>query len=170
MLCIRYLVFKYWLPAFRAWIDYSGRVVIFSSGDVYFSRSQEYIDKYLRSAKVANNKKQSVAVLGWVNISLTEDDKSAILADDLSLETMLQDIGVLVYSGYRFSMSHDDYSGALQASLVCTNPEDGNFQYGISARNPDPFIAVKTLWYKHNMTLDTGYRAYITRAERPDWS
>jgi hypothetical protein len=119
---------------------------------------------------VASSKSRSIAVRGWVNISLDEDDKKRITEADLAVATMLEDVGSLVFKGYRFSMTYDDYSSSIQASLVCANSEDPNFEYGLSARHPDPVVALKTLLYKWSASTLKPWPEWSTPRKVDNWS
>jgi hypothetical protein len=164
-----HMVYDGWMPALRMLYNAQGKVV---KNPCAFSRFGWLLRQHIgfqERLHVAETKNRSVAVLGWVNISLTEAHKDDIAQANVSVETMLQDIGALVMRGYRFSMTYDDYSEAIQATLVCANEEDGNFQHGLSARHPDPVMALTTLLYKHALTEETGWREFSKRAKRDSW-
>jgi hypothetical protein len=166
---IDHFVYDGWLVAFRLLKRADGKVVRNACADARFMwllRQQVGLQERMRIA-VAKNR--STAVKGWVNIALTDAHKDDIMQSDVSVETMLQDIGRLVFLGYRFSLTFDDYSSAQQATLVCANPDDGNYEYGLSARHPDPVIALTTLLYKHALTADTGWREFSKAQKRDDW-
>lgn len=86
---------------------------------------------------------------GFVNVRLTDQDKATILEVDRPVESLMEDFGALIYSGYKLSLNYDRYSGAQQATLTCVDPECSNYGYAISARHPDLALALATLLYKH---------------------
>jgi hypothetical protein len=166
---IEYLVHRGWMVAFRMWLGPEGRFRESLSAEARFGwllREQEDIQE---KCHMASGKNRSVAVRGWANISLNDEDKDAILSAEISVETLLQDVGALVFRGYRFSMTFDNYSSSCQATLVCCDPEDGNYEHGLSARHPDPIVALKTLLYKHGLTRDTGWREFVRERQVDNW-
>jgi len=61
-------------------------------------------------------------------------------------ETDLQD---LIAQDYKLSLSHDNRSGAIMASLSCYNQKDPNYKYTMISRAPTPLMAVAVTLFKH---------------------
>lgn len=164
------LVYNHWLPGLRGF--YSP----FSRGNLgrdilvrFFEHGLHFQIAIQERMKIMGSEKRSVAVRAWANYTLTEDDKTAISEMGVSAETLLQDFGALVFSGYRLSLTYDDFSDSLQASLVCGNDKDRNYGLGLSARNPDPLVALTTLMYKHQVLLADGWEPYTKRRVQDSW-
>jgi hypothetical protein len=115
-------------------------------------------------------KKQSVAVRAWVNVTLSDTDKDAILSMDFDVESIMLAIASMVYSGYRFSVTFDEYSSALQVSLVCGNQDDPNYGLGMSSRHPDFDVALRSLWYKHQVMTRGSWADYAAPPQANSWS
>jgi len=147
----RQLVSLYWLPGLRAFYSSSSPKAGSRMSEVFFAQSAKVQIKI--GIEVHVSSKQPFKMLGWVNIRLTDDDKTVILEDKTPVDQMLDDLGSLVFRGYRFSMAWDDYSDAVQSSLVCANPEDSNFGCGLSARHPNPDMSLRALMYKFSLAL-----------------
>lgn len=160
-----YLVTAFWLPAMRSLFISHG-----AWSEVVVAHSIRLQKRIQETIHVTRKDRKTVAIIGWVNFNLTEDDKAEITAAEVSVETMLQDIGSLVFKGYRFSMSFDDYSNALQASLVCVNEEDPNCGYAMSARHPDAEMTLRTLMYKFMACSDGPWADRVNERPAPGWS
>lgn len=165
-----HLVYDHWFPGVRSlYVTPFGR---WGSAwcEVRFSRSLKIQIAIQENIHVSSSKARNMSVKGWANVTLGEEDKELIQSSDVSVETMLQDLGSLVFKGFRFSLTFDDYSNALQAALVCANPENPCYEYGLSARHPDPEIAIRSLLFKFAQTGNTPW-SELTRERRVDnWS
>jgi len=114
--------------------------------------------------------KGRTASLRWVNLRLTDEDKDAILDNPPNAEAVLNKFASMAYQGYRLSVSYDDYSKALQASLVCASGDSENVGFGISSRHPDLDMALISLLYKITLIGDTPWSEYASPPTRSDWS
>lgn len=167
---VHWLVSAYWLPSIRAL--YTGKSTLYNRAWVSTRLMQAYQlqitiqEKTHMASKIDKNMK----IKGWVNISLTDEDKQNISEGEVSVETMLQDFGNLVFRGFRFSLTFDDYSDALQASLVCANPEERDYGYAMSARHPDPEMVLRTLAYKFMLALNSPWEELCSNRPAPSWS
>jgi hypothetical protein len=111
------------------------------------------------------------AFKSWVNVKIGEDDKDILaeLTENPNAREMLDWIANLVYSGYSFSVSWDEYSGAHQVSLVCKVADDPNFGFGMSARHPDFVFALITLRYKHEVICGGNWSTVGTSRPNGVW-
>jgi hypothetical protein len=165
-----HLVNAYWLPCMRSL--YLGKTVKYAKNwaavhDAFAVRLQKNIQQEIHvSAKVDKNMK----IKAWVNVYLDDEDKEQIGAQEIAVPTMLQEFGNLVFKGYRFSMTYDDYSDAIQVALVCCNPEEENYGYAMSARHPDPEMALRTLAYKWAICAEQPWSERVEKAPAPNWS
>jgi len=89
----------------------------------------------------------------WVNVRLGEEDKDNLagMTENINPGELMNWVASMVYAGYSFSTSWDEYSGAHQCSLVCKAADDVNFGFGMSARHPEFEIALLSLRYKHDV-------------------
>lgn len=167
----RYIVNQYWVGAVRLlrWIGPHGK----KSRDAGLERwfvSTVVCREVQREVHLSKSKFSSIAVQAWANIHIDDEHKEEIAAWEISPLEVLNVFSALVFDGYRLSVTYDEYSEALQVSLVCANPEDGNYECGLSARHPDIDVALRTLLYKHRLTADSGWRAFTSRPKGPNWS
>jgi len=107
----------------------------------------------------------------WVNVRLSEDDKDALadLVETFEPGGLLDWVAKVVYSGYSFSVSWDEYSGAHQVSLVCKVADDPNYGFGMSARHPEFVIALLSLRYKHDEVCHGDWNAAGTARPNGIW-
>jgi len=59
------------------------------------------------------------------------------------------DLTELIAQDYKLSLSHDNRSGAIMASLSCYNPKEPNYKYTLISRAPTPLLAVAVTLFKH---------------------
>lgn len=87
----------------------------------------------------------------WVNVRLGDSDKENLqeLAKSADIGALIDWVASMVYQGYSFSVSWDDWSDSQQLSFVCKAPDDPNYGLGLSARHPEFDMALLTLHYKH---------------------
>jgi len=109
-------------------------------------------------------------VRGWVSSYLDDDDKTAIEAGAAMLDSVLLAITDLCTSGYRLSVSWDDYSSAIQAVLICTNEDDPNYALGMSARHPRADMCLATLVYKHEVLTEGRWEDHLSGGPTGTWS
>jgi hypothetical protein len=167
----QYIVNGYWLPAVRAFYGCPPNTRPMPGFAVHrFFVASVRIREFQETIHVTRQSKGSIAVNQWCNIALNEEDKEAIATWEITIAEVLDVFSAMIFDGYRLSVTWDDYSKALQASLVCANEEDGNYACGMSARHPDMDTVLKTLLYKHHLTKDTGWRDTSLRATGPSWS
>lgn len=119
---------------------------------------------------MARDKNTSLAVRGWANVTLSDEDKATITNEAIHHKELLAILADWVGDGYRLSVTWDEYSNALQATFVCANEEDPNYGYGLSARHPDLDMALQTLLYKCSMLKAVGWSDVADRPTRPSWS
>jgi hypothetical protein len=164
------VVYDHWFVALRRFYLSDGRVVnnpVAASG---FGVAIRIFDGLCLKRGLSMAQGRSIAVRGWVSLSLTKKDKDAIAASEVSVETMLQDLGALSYRGYRFSMTYDAYSDSVQSTLVCANEDDENCGAGMSARHPDPVLSLTTLMYKLGMLDGKCWHDFTSRPAPDSWA
>jgi hypothetical protein len=163
-------VYGYWLPGLRAYQGKKLSRFTAHNGEVLFAVCAHVQISVQESVHVTGKASRGMAVRSWVNLSLDDKDKKAIIDAEIDPETMFQDLGALVFRGYRFSLTFDDYSSSLQASLVCAQPDDPNYEHGVSTRHPDPLIALKSLFYKLHKMGDEPWENWCTTKTPDQWS
>jgi hypothetical protein len=109
---------------------------------------------------------------GWVNVRLEEEHKAEIahLAQNTNPDGLIDWLAAMAFDGYSFSASWDDYSDALQVSLVCKDADDPNYGLGLSSRHPDFDMAVLSLQYKHEQILDGNWTEAPPTPRGSAWS
>ena len=68
--------------------------------------------------------------------------------------TIEEYIEVMVEPGYKLSFSIDTYHDCMQASLSCSNPEDKNCGWTLTARGSSILKALGVLMFKHLIMLE----------------
>lgn len=120
---------------------------------------------------MTEQKKRSIASVRWVNIRLTDNDKELLRDREVNVPEVLARISDLMLAGYRLSVSFDDYSQAMQASLVCADDASPDYGCGMSARHPDLDLALLSLLYKATVLVKPGH--WHERLDKPrfdSWS
>lgn len=166
-----HLAAYYLFPALRAYYTpnrhYSTNVLeavrLFSHAENFTARLQE-------EWKVAKNNGDRVQITAWVNYRLSEDDKSLLSAEPLEMGKVIAEFASMAYAGYRLSVSYDSYSQAMQASLVCVNPESADVGLGLSARHPDLDWALRSLLYKSQVVGVGHWSEFTSTPKGESWS
>lgn len=127
-------------------------------------------ERIMKEIHIMPEKKKAIAVRGWVNMSIDDAAKEEIVTIAAAPQQVLADFASLVFRGYRLSVTWDDYSSALQASLVCADPESVNAGYGVSARHPDIDLCLATLWYKVSVLGTSPWESFISGPKGSSWS
>lgn len=97
----------------------------------------------------------------WVNVSLSDLDKEHIIQVGPNWDDLFGWIGRRIYEGYRLGLAWDDYSQAVQVSIICRNPDLPDYGLAMSARHPDVDRALQSLWYKDNVIGQEGWRPLL---------
>ena len=102
---------------------------------------------------------------GFINVSLTREDKQAIkeLAGDL--DALITWAGELITEGYMLSVKHDSHSNGPMVSLKCVDPENVDYGWAVTSRHSDVFVAWATAYYKHTVLLADGWTAYAPKVD-----
>lgn len=135
-----------------------------------WAHAERHMDKYLRERFQVAKDDKKVQIIGWVNYRLTDEDKERLNAEPLSIELVINEFMTFAYRGYRLSVSYDDYSKAMQASLVCVNPEVPDCGYGISSRHPDLDTALRSLLYKTDVVGEGNWSTFAAAPTLDSWS
>lgn len=101
---------------------------------------------------MAKAQKKQVKKAEWKGYHKVNLDK----ADEILFETWradnhvrLEDIGILLNNGYKFSLTWDDYHEGVSASLYCTQAKMAWAGYTLTAWAGDPDTATELLFFKH---------------------
>ncbi len=127
-----------------------------------------------RKKNLGNEKERAVtgkgAFKGYIQHSLTAEEKRAYEGWDMTPDTLWDEIERLVDSGYKLSTSHDDYNSTRQASLTCNNPKHLDYGWVLVARAPDSFNAIALVLFKHNVLLGGDWSEFHARErEKSSW-
>lgn len=116
------------------------------------------------------DKREQVQISKWVNYRLNEDDKANLAAEPLTMEQVIQEFATRVFAGYRLSVAYDEYSSAMQASLVCVDKDSPDAGIGISSRHPDLDWALRSLLYKLQVVGDGKWGEFVDLPRGDSWS
>lgn len=92
--------------------------------------------------------------LGYVNISLSQKDKADVKKTEITEGGLLDWLAERAGSGYRFSLSFDAERDCFVASLTCRSEDDTNFGYSMSQRHSNHLMALRALWYAHEVKAE----------------
>lgn len=116
------------------------------------------------------SKKDQVQITRWVNYRLSDDDKELLRREPLTMDQVMQEFATRVYGGYRLSVAYDDYSSAMQVSLVCVDKDSPDGGIGVSARHPDLDWALRSLLYKLMVVGDGKWSEFTDGPRGDSWS
>lgn len=98
--------------------------------------------------------KQKVTWQGYVNLSLTDAQKSGFEAWAATADVWGDEIPRVLDSGYTVSLAHDDYSDSMIAGLYCINASDANAGWKLTAHGGEVETALVRLMYIHFVLLE----------------
>ena len=112
-------------------------------------------------------KKAGEKFVGFVNYTLTKDDKAAYekWAEGKTLEDAFSEIERLVDSFYTFSLKHDNFGGGVQCNLKCANEGEPDYGLVLTARAPDVFNAIMLALWKHVVLFAGGWYPWFVEKE-----
>src|SRR3989304_2468536 len=128
------------------------------------------VHKLEESYMSKHTKTSSISIDRWVNLPLTDEDKSILSEAVPTLGDIMSTFGALVFKGYRLSITWARYSSAIQASLVCVDAESPNAGIGVSGSDPDADMALITLLYKGTIMGTSPWTDYLTSVSKANWS
>lgn len=145
--------------------------VMWASAWVVLASANEDLFRRLGDMTIKRHSNKEFTFDRWVNVRLEEQHKEELahLADNVQPKDLIEWLGVMAFEGYSFSASWDEYSDAVQVSLVCKAPDDPNYGLGMSARHPDFDLAVLTLQYKHEQLCDSNWSAQPPSPKGTAW-
>lgn len=98
----------------------------------------------------------------FVNWSLSENEKQACKAWELSTDDYANAIGSLVEGGYKVTLSYDNYRACFTASIVPTKDAKSNQGYILTGKGSNPLKAAKQALYIHFHIMGEEWAAYST--------
>lgn len=166
----RILVERFYRPALRAFYTPGRHLTTNRQDSIRIFTHSEHLVIRIQEEWLAMPKKDMVQITKWVNYRLSEDDKKLLADEPLTMEQVIQEFGTRVYSGYRLSVSYDEYSAAMQASLVCVDKDSPDAGIGVSSRHPDLDWALRSLLYKLMVVGDGKWSQWTAEPRGDSWS
>jgi len=77
-------------------------------------------------------------------------------------------VEALVSDGYKVSLSFDRVHDCYQASCTCTDAENGDYGFCLTARAPDVWSSLGMLLFKHYVVLDGEWASRAASASTSD--
>jgi hypothetical protein len=107
---------------------------------------------------------------GFVKYWMSKAELAACKASEFPIGDLETTLIHLCESGYKTSVSWDDYSDAFAAYLACNNPQDENYGWCLSGRGSTPVKALKQACYQHFVLFDKVWPKLLeaSRAEIDD--
>jgi hypothetical protein len=166
----RLLVCRFYRPALRAFYT-PHRHLTTNRGEAIriFTHAEHFVIR-IQEDWLAMAKKDMVQITKWVNYRLSDDDKKMLAEEPLTMEQVIQEFATRVYAGYRLSVAYDDYSAAMQASLVCVDKDSPDAGIGVSSRHPDLDWALRSLLYKLMVVGDGKWSEFVDGPRGDSWS
>jgi hypothetical protein len=98
--------------------------------------------------------KQKVEWKGYVNLSLSEEQKAGFGVWAADTDIWENAVPTLIERGYVLSVAYDDYNQSVVAGLYCVNVADENAGWKLTARGEYPDVALARLIYIHLVLLE----------------
>ena len=130
----------------------------------FLNIATETLDQKWGTIVPRKNGQPDFQIEAWVNVSLSDADKEEISRVGVDWQAIFDWFGRRVYEGYRITLSWDEYSKAVQAAIICRNPDLGDYGLAMSSRHPDADLALMSLIYKDTIIGVDGWRALLDQA------
>lgn len=98
----------------------------------------------------------------FVNWSLSVDEKAACKAWNLVLSEFDDALANLIESGYKTTLSYDNFRACYTASIVPTKDAKSNQGYILTGKGSTAFKALKQALYIHYHIMGEEWAAYST--------
>ncbi len=103
--------------------------------------------------------KAKVKWRGYVNLALTENQKSGFDMWAKGSDVWGNEIPTLLDSGYTVSIAYDDYHQAAVAGLYCVDSDKENAGWKLTAHASDPYVALVRVIFIHYVLLEGDWSA-----------
>ena len=119
-------------------------------------------DNVIMAKKAASietpKKSEPVPFKGFVNYTLTEDDKLNFGSWDVDDHDLWIILVTCIQAGYKFSCSYNAQNDTFVACLHCNDKGSPNAGFLLSSFAPEWYLAVKSLLYKHEVVLEGNWQ------------
>jgi len=114
-------------------------------------------------------KPDRVAFQGFVNYTLPDDERARfdIWWEDAGDKGIWEHVGERLLTGYKITLSRDEYHDCFQASLTCNNPDHPDAGWCLQARSDTYEEALATLIYKDAVLLGEGWLVSVKTSKKP---
>ncbi len=106
---------------------------------------------------------------GFVEVGLSDADKTELKAQDVELEAIYEEIDKVVTDGYKVSFGMDKDGVTCRATLMDVQPDSPYAGYALSGRGRDPRHAFASVIYKHRVLLPDGWGAALEDTSAPEF-
>lgn len=104
----------------------------------------------------------------WINWSLTDKEKKALKATNLSLDDYEDFMVKLTESGHKVTVSHDAFNDCYSAAIVPTQENTLNKGFILTGKGSTPLKAIKQACYIHFSIFNGDWSTYSTRTGREE--
>lgn len=101
---------------------------------------------------------------GYHKVNLTDAQTEQFEAEYEAHQVQVDDLGILINNGYKFSLSWDAYNQGISASLYAADKKMEWAGYTLTAWAGDPNTAINLLMFKHYVVCEEQWE--IVKAER----
>lgn len=118
----------------------------------YFSGYSILLETKMAKKAGNNDNRSKSEVFGsvvWVNVQLSETDKSHMGASGFTADDVLARVEDAVYAHHSVSVRSTRDGDGYSASMVATSSESPNYGKGLSGYGKTPAHALYSLMYKH---------------------
>jgi hypothetical protein len=123
-----------------------------------------------KRARKPRPNQDKVVWLGFVEISLTDDDKAALSEMNIADGPLFDFVEEMVGDGYKVSFSEDTAHTCYIASATGQKLGNPNAGHSLSGRGPSIFGALACLAYKHVTLCKSGeWSAYAGSTTSSKW-
>lgn len=107
---------------------------------------------------------------GYVNLTLTDDEKEAFEHERLKPELYTLIYADALREGYNMSVKWLSSERCFRASLTCTDANSPAFGWILAMRASDPHTAAERVLYTHHHILGDDWSDHVgTRRSDTDW-
>jgi hypothetical protein len=109
--------------------------------------------KLPKNPKISPVSDKKAEFTGFVNVTLTGDQKQAIHAWDIESEELFDALATYMQSGHKFSIVYAAQSDSFQSTVMCVNASSPNAGKVVTSYGKTPFDSLKVTIYKIHAIL-----------------
>lgn len=138
----------YRIARMLSWFEYAGFIVSYDGGS-FATTTMPTITIFRKDRNIMASKQKLGEWNGIARIPFNVPERKKFDKWLQGEPDVFFELGEIIAQDYKLSLSHEDRSGAVMASLSCYNPKEANYKYTLVSRAPTVQDAIAVTVFKH---------------------